>query len=313
MILRPDASSIPFEAEDIQTRIIRACIAAGETESWIAGDLSLSVEFALLSSKKRVIRSAELDNMIVRVLEDSGYPHVAESFRKSCVSDHVSTEIEITEKNIVKAISSNFYVPPASMDAIAFKVAQALEKIGFSSCSPRLMLELARQFRDTEKTPVFELRAETHPLKNGDQIALVSGEELTELCSPEVRKLIGEGIFTLHEIRRLFSVLRIDFSWKAVCDYRQFPKPVTELALSMSTGNLVSTIDEICRLADSLCYARDVNVKPPIPLYLNFTDAIDFAVEYMECPRENAENCISSLLTAFSAQLVRKPFKLAVH
>ena len=89
MIFRADGSTVPFDVEEIQTRIIRACIAAGETESWIAGDLSLSIEFALLSTKNRTIKESDLENMIIRALEESGYPHVAADFKRSAVTTAV--------------------------------------------------------------------------------------------------------------------------------------------------------------------------------------------------------------------------------
>ena len=149
MIFRADGSSVPFDVEEIQTRIIRACIAAGETESWIAGDLSLSVEFALLSTHSRTIRESDLDSMIVRALEDSGYPHVAADYKRSTSTGAVA-DVPVNEKTVHAALEPVLSLSGEKLERIVDKVVQALLGIGFEACSPRLMVELARHYRDSD-------------------------------------------------------------------------------------------------------------------------------------------------------------------
>ena len=73
LILYNDSTTEPLDTAVIRNRIARACVSAGEAESWIAGDLALAVEFALLNQETRMVRAEELDNMIRSALEDAGY------------------------------------------------------------------------------------------------------------------------------------------------------------------------------------------------------------------------------------------------
>lgn len=312
MIVRPDSSSIPFDVEEIQTRIIRACIAAGETESWIAGDISLSVEFALLSTKGRFIKESDLDSLIIRALEDSGYPHVAADFKRSA-APAAPSDLPVNAKSIQNAVAANLSLPPGErLDAIVAEVETALRAIGFERCSPRLMLELARQFRDRETSALPPIPLKTHPLKPGGDILLLQQSDFRELGSLNLKDLLSGGTLRIHGISRLFPALRIDVSFPNFADAMELSKPVSELALLSSWSRLLSGIDEICEKADHFCRSEQLPVTLPLPLCLNFRDALEFAVNYMNCPQATATECIRGVLGDFTNALVRKPFKVNV-
>ena len=311
MIVRPDSSSIPFDVEDIQTRIIRACIAAGENESWIAGDISLSVEFALLSTKSRVIKENDLDNLIVRALEDSGYPHVAADFKRATSTAAVS-DVPVNSKAILNAVSTNLSLSGERLETIVAKVETALRSIGFESCSQRLMLELARQFRDKETVSMPQIHLETHPIKSGDDIMLLLQSDFRNLGSLNLKDLLSGGSLRIHGISRLFPALRIDISFSHFADAMELSKPVSELALLSSWDRLLSGVDEICEKADHFCRSEGFPVNLPLPLCLNIRDAEKFAADYMNCPRATSTECIRGILNDFTNALIRKPFKINV-
>lgn len=311
MIVRPDSSSIPFDVEEIQTRIIRACIAAGETESWIAGDISLSVEFALLSTKSRIIRESDLDSLIIRALEDSGYPHVAADFKRSA-APAVPSDLPVNAKSIQNAVAANLSLAGERLETIVAEVETALRSIGFERCSPRLMLELARQFRDRETSAVPPIPLKTHPLQPGGEVLLLRQSDFRELGSLNLKDLLSGGTLRIHGISRLFPALRIDISFPCFADAMELSKPVSELALLSSWDRLLSGIDEICEKADHFCRTEKLPVTLPLPLCLNFRDALDFAVNYMNCPQATSTECIRGVLGDFTNALVRKPFKINV-
>ena len=101
--------------------------------------------------------------MIIRALEESGYPHVAADFKRSAVTTAVS-DVPVNEKTVLAAISPSLSLPDEKLRIIAEKVVQALLGIGFETCSPRLMVELARHYRDRE-TSMPVLRLAPVPLK----------------------------------------------------------------------------------------------------------------------------------------------------
>ncbi len=311
MIFRADGSSVPFDVEEIQTRIIRACIAAGETESWIAGDLSLSVEFALLSTHSRTIRESDLDSMIVRALEDSGYPHVAADYKRSTSTGAVA-DVPVNEKTVHAALEPVLSLSGEKLEQIVGKVVQALLGIGFEACSPRLMVELARHYRDSdsESTPVLSLCP--HPLKPGDDVMLLRPSDFHTLASVNLKDLLTGESLRVHGVSRLFAALKVDVSLTRFADAMELSKPVSELALQSTWGRLVQGVDEICEKAERFCRQENDPPALPLPLCLSFRDAETFAVSYMDCPNAVTEGCIHGFVTDFTACLKQKPFKINI-
>jgi len=309
MIVRADASCIPFDAEEMQTRIIRACIASGETASWIAGDISLSVEFALLSTKTRSIRESDLDDLVIRALEDSGYPHVAADFKRSPASVLVS-DLPVNAKAIRSALEANLSLPEERLMQIVEKVENSLQAIGFENCSQRLILELGRQFRDKAQSAAPHIHVETHAVKAGGDMMLLEQKDFHELGSVNLKDLFAGGCLRIHGVSRLFPALRIDVSLSGFANAMELSKPVSELALQASWGRLLAGIDEICERADHFCRAEKEPVSLPLPLCLNFRETELFAEQYMNCPKQTSAGCIRALISDFTGGLVRKPFKI---
>ena len=86
LVVGSDGRAIPFEPEDLQTRIIKACISSGNKDLWIAQDIALSVEFAIVSQSQdssSSIRASELDSLVAKILEETGYSEVAGKFRQA--------------------------------------------------------------------------------------------------------------------------------------------------------------------------------------------------------------------------------------
>ena len=82
-IINPDGTRFVFEIDELQSRIIKSCLAAGIRDVWIAEDISLSIEYALIQDEdaSRVFTLADINYIVVKILEETGYPEVAEKFR----------------------------------------------------------------------------------------------------------------------------------------------------------------------------------------------------------------------------------------
>lgn len=314
MIQKEDATRIPFESEEIQTRIIQACLSSGESATWIAMDIALAVECALLAERKRVIRENELDDLVIRALEDSGYPHVAADFRRSAPS-HQAAAIPVERTAIRHVLETNLGVSEERLERIADQVEQSLAAIGFETVSAKLILELGREFRDTlhADQPVPPIRVETHPLKAGDESMLLKPRDFHDMGSVNLRDLLSGGSLRVFGVSRLFPAIRIEISFPAFADAMDLSAPVSELALQSSWSRLIAGIDEICSRADRYCAAEKLPVTLPLPLCLNFRDAGRFTGEYMNCFGRNAAECFRALSSDFAASLGRQPFKITVR
>lgn len=310
LIRKADATCIPFDSEEIQTRIIQACLSSGESSSWIAVDIALAVECALLSNKTKVIRESELDELVIRALEDSGYPHVAADFKRLDPSIQ-SASVPVSEAGIRHVLETNLAVPEDRLKRIADHVEEALSLIGFESVSQKLILELGREFRDYyQEQSIPSIKIETHPLKAGDEAMLLKPRDFHDIGSVNLRDLLASGSLRVFGISRLFPAIRLEISFPAFADTMELSRPVSELALQSSWNRLIAGIDEICSRADHYCSAEAIPVTLPLPLCLTFRGTILFAEQYMNCRSKNSAEFSRALITDFAASLSRKPFKI---
>ena len=243
--------------------------------------------------------------------EDSGYPHVAADYKRSTSTGAVA-DVPVNEKTVHAALEPVLSLSGEKLEQIVDKVVQALLGIGFEACSPRLMVELARHYRDSdsESTPVLSLCP--HPLKPGDDVMLLRPSDFHTLASVNLKDLLTGESLRVHGVSRLFAALKVDISLTRFADAMELSKPVSELALQSTWGRLVQGVDEICEKAERFCRQESDPPALPLPLCLSFRDAETFAVSYMDCPNAVTEGCIHGFVTDFTACLKQKPFKINI-
>lgn len=310
LILHSDTTTEPLDPEELRSRIFRACVSAGEMDSWIADDLALAVEFSLLTKEQRMIRADELDQLILSTLEDAGYPSVAVEFKrvsKAAPPDFLSA----TEESVRFVLNQNLALEPARIERLISRVLKALELLGMEYASRNLILELGRQFRDTDYSGMGQKITRKEPEK--DDSIVLKKEELEQKVSPETASLLRSKVLQISHVSRLFSVLRLELSLTAFSELNGLEKPVTELAFWSVSSRLTTAIDELCRIADSICQERGEKDCTPLPLSLTVRDAASFAGIYMNAPEKSALECAKGLLGTFTASLARKPFKVQLQ
>ena len=310
LVLYSDTTTEPLDTEEIRSRIFRACVSAGEMDSGIADDLSLAVEFALLSKEQRMIRAEELDQLIFVTLEDAGYPAIAVEFRRAAKAAPPDF-LTVAEESVRLVLTQNLALEPKRLEKLIPRVLKSLELLGMEYASRNLILELGRQFRDTDFTASRQPIPVGEPEK--DSSIVLRKEEIVSKVSPETASLLRSGALRISHVSRLFSVLRIELSLTAFSELYGLEKPVTELAFWSISAKLTQAIDELCRLADSVCLERGEKDCTPLPLSLTVRDAASFAASYMNVPEKSAIDCAGGLMGAFTASLERQPFKVQLQ
>lgn len=309
LILHPDTTTEPLDTEEIRSRIFRACVAAGEMDSWIADDLSLAVEFSLLSKEQRMIRAEELNQLICSTLEDSGFPTVALEFKRT-IKTAPPDFLSVNQESVQLVLSRNLALDQVRMERLVPRVLKSLELLGMEHASRNLILELGRQFRDTDFISLPHIPA-GEPEK--DASIVLKKEELEAKVSPETASLLRSRVLRISHISRLFSVLRLELSLTAFSELNGLEKPVTELSFWSVSFQLTRAIDEICRVADEICLERGEAGCTPLPLSLTVCDAESFAGLYMNATEKYALDCARGLLGAFTSSLTRQPFKVQLQ
>ena len=302
-ILYPDGTSAVFDAAELSARIARSCNAAGAADAWIADDIALSVEFALQKhlqqSGRKSIPLAEIESCVVSILEDAGYAGAAEKFLSG---GRPPGEMgKITQADVHTFLRSKLQLDPQEADAVAVKVISAMHAIRAERCSVRLILELARHFRET----AAENRPAVRPVRPEKSSPPPAPEEIAARLPEFQRRYMDEGILTLRTGSRLFEAIRLDVDFHPLMKDLPFAPPVTELLLAPRLMECAEAADSVCRAAEECCG------NPELPLIVTLLHAKEFVKTRMLCEEEDSvTRCARSLSDYFCSMLRKRPFKV---
>lgn len=287
-----DGSRIPFDAVELQTKLIHCFLAAGlRDSSYMAEDIALAVEYTLLNSSRPepVFGRGELGAAVVRMLEETGFPEVAALFRKSGGERLVTIN---TDRESVAGLLAKFLAcPPERFERIVREVCGAAEMLHFETASPHLLLELARHYEQlAEAEPPPADLAEPPPAPAATQ------SELYRILPEPVQELVDGGILRINGITPIFSRISFFFMMKPFAEKFQLSPPVTELEVEP----LLYRMGELLEAARG-AIERHLAVTEPLPLYLAVPDMLDFIVDYERGERLGSEKLGRELAETLAA------------
>ena len=293
-ILYADGTSASFDPEELRDRLEKSFAASGQTDPWMAEEIVLAVEYALHGRTSNgdfpassVIHAADIDDCVVRILEDSGYLETANHFRSSMVTsgDFGTLSPEAVEAYLAQKLQ---LTGPVGAE-LAAKIRQAMAAIGIVRCSPRLVLELARHFRDRAASAH---RLPTLPVFKPD----------TVLPSVPEEKLL--------QIRRsdaVFPSIRAEIDLLLLFKNCSLQPPLTELSLIPILLPVAEQLDSGFRNL-----RRDGAEK--YPLVLTLRGFSDFAVKWLCYEPDNMTKDMlkkrgRAFASCFASLLREKPFR----
>ena len=302
-ILYPDGSSAAFDAAELSARIARSCTAAGMADVWIADEIALSVEFALQTrlqqSGERSVPLAEIESCVVGVLEDTGYAAVAEKYL-ACDRPPAGMG-KVAQADVVEFLRAKLHLAPGEADALAIRVISAMHAIKADACSVRLVLELARHFREE----AAESRPVPRPVRANRFVEPPAAEAVAARLSESHRRYLEEGILTLRARSALFESIRLDVDFRLLMRGCVFAPPLTELLIAPILMPCADAADGVCRAAGECCGNSD------LPLIVTLLNVKDFVRKQMLCEEvDSVQRCTRSLSDYFCNMLKKKPFKV---
>ena len=287
-----DGSRVPFDAVELQTRLIHCFLAAGlRDSSYMAEDIALAVEYTLLNSNRPepVFGRGELGSAVVRMLEETGIPEGAALFRRDG-SERLVT-ISTRPESVSGLLAKFLACPPERFDRIVRQVCDAARLLHFDAASPHLLLELARHYEQlAEEEPPPPEPVEPPPAPAATQ------SELYRILPEEAQKLIDDGILRVNGITPIFSRISFFFMMKPFAEKFHLAPPVTELEVEP----LLYRMTEILEAARE-AIEQHLAVTEPLPLYLAVPDMLDFIVDYERGERLGSEKLGRELAETLAA------------
>jgi hypothetical protein len=291
MLVGVDGMLNVFESDKLQSKIIHSFLLAGLRDIWLAEDIALAVEYALEQNSRedKVFAISEINSTVIKILEDSGFPEVAENYRRGNPNAEIALNAE--SSTVAALLNRHLGLHGKSLDMLAARVIQAAARLGISAASPALYIELAKHFK-AEAMPADSLPQIKIPTgKTGTQW-IIALPELIEKLSPESRTLTTNNIIIFSGVSRLFPAIKVIFRISGLVDLYHLESPLTEMAMVPHFYEIAKTLNEATAAAQDIFQAKGEPLPAKgLPVFLTVPDMSVFARNHLQAnwPQSSAD------------------------
>lgn len=290
-----DNSLIEFDPVELQNRIIQ-CFEAEDLKdaSFMAEDFVLALEYTLRSAPKEelIFERREITSSVIQILEEAGFPTVANKYKENYNLDNQSNWISGTNEALNTLFESHLACAPSQISSIVSKVQEAINKLNISVADPILLLELGRYYQATmsvAKLPTMEIEQ--------PKIAF-SKEEIENFLSLQCQEFIRNGIIQLHSITNLYPCVRIFFSMMNFAKFYSLNPIMTELELYP----LLFTVSNVLEEARQTI-SQHLEINKEVPCQLHICGLYEFIHFYIGVKEAQPTSLADDLATALSSEL----------
>ena len=296
-----------FDPELLQSRIIQSFLAAGITESYLADDISLAVEFSLQKSKRKEknFTLSEINNSVVRILKDTGFPEIADIYLRSnaCPQMTVDPEFNTIKKLLQKHLGANHN----SIDNLCGKVVSAAQQLNIKNAVPELFVELAKHY-EIEEFASEDIEPVSLDSWEHDRHWLVKAKTIEQELAVAARVLVDAKVIRLIGVSGMFPSIRIFFMVNEFCRFHGLVGPLTEMVLIPYLFSVGKAIDNCIVTTERL--ATEQAGKKDLPIFITIPDMSSFAVQMLNASWPEVEKDCREMVTPLCNSLSRPLFKL---
>ena len=306
MLTSTEGITSAFDSERLQSRIIQSFLAAGINETYLADDISLALEFSLQKSKRKekVFTLSEINNSVVRILKDTGFPEIAAIYLRNnaCSQLTITPEFNTIKKVLQKHLGVNLN----SIDELSGKVLSAAQHLNIENAAPELFVELAKHY-ETEDFASEDIEPVSLDAWEQDNRWLVKAKALEQELTISTRNLIDAKVIRLTGVSGMFPSIRIFFMINEFCRFHGLSGPLTEMVLMPYLFSAGKAIDNC--IATSDCLAAEAG-QEDLPIFITIPDMSSFAAQMLDASwPEVAKDC-REMVTPLCNSLSRPLFKL---
>ncbi len=307
-----------FDVETLQAEIFRSFLDAGFQEAYLAEDLALAVEHALMESNRpeKIFTETEVNIAVGNMLEDIGYKEVAKIYRVNHPA--LALTVDSSATSIAQLLKNHLRLDGELTLRLAEKVQDAAKTLNIQAAAPMLYIELAKFYQNMINETPLELHVHI-PAPNSDKrkarnrgVTVVTPEMIYNVLSPSTRRWVDLEIIRIREIRSVFPTIRLVFRLTEYVNECRFEIPVTEMLLTPKLYQGGDALHEICNAASGLYLEAASENQEPLPVYLTVPDLSLFAVEQLQAAWPQAKKDCLELLAPLHETLGRDIVKLKV-
>jgi len=302
MLRENDGTQKRFEAEELQSRLILCCLDAGIKDYWLAEDLTNAVENALIyQSETGVIFSeSEVNTFIIKILEDAGYPNIADKFRAK--SDVISDKCKVDIDSIKDLLRLHFGLLGKDLGQLTEMVINALESLSIKSATSCLVLELGRHYRNAKiAVPVYK-HLNMENISNSPWV--LQRSEIMALLSSNTTKLINLKLIDIAGVSRIFPSLKLNIRLEVLAEHYGLKPVLTELVLFPYFDEVIDSVNEIItRVNRHFSLKEDKFISGNLPVFLRFSDINSFSKKYLDIKFPSSDKLCKGIAVTFADNL----------
>ncbi len=298
-----DGGIVPFDPENLLTRLAGAFQSAGqESESYAADDIVLALEYTLRRAPRPelIFSAGEIDAAVIRLLESSGFPEAARCFRSSGSGEQL-IQLSTTRQTLRDFLSAHLGCSVERLEKIAGKCSEALQTLDIECASLHLILELARHYE--RETAEADLR--NAPQSNESSGKVLTRRDIAALLPPEAAELLKQGVLQISGVSPVFPGIRFYFFMEKFSALHNFSTPVTELELYPELYRTAAVLESARKaVSDALA------LPSPPPCLMTIPDMFDFLYRMAGCTKADAmaAELAGILCSEFKAELYQLSF-----
>jgi hypothetical protein len=309
ILVSPEGDRYDFDITDLQSRIIQSCLAAGEHDVWIAEDISLAIEYSLNldENPSKVFQVTDINKTVVRLLQEIGYPAVAECFKHS---NKLNEELVCIESDIIrKILNNNLGLLGLSLDTIAKKTEDNLRKIAVGEISPKLILELGKHYKDSI---LSDSGINTISLSSKEEVSFgeITMQDILSKLTDKNREIVDSGIISVSKINPLYPAIKINLRIIKFLEHLGLNPPITEMMFIPYFDVLADVINQIIEISDTLFKEQDNKSTDFLPIYLTVVNMSVFSEDWLNSPWPQSYSLCYEFLSYLERELLRGLFKL---
>jgi hypothetical protein len=310
MLIGPDGILNAFESDKLQSKIIRSFMLAGVRDIWLAEDIALAVEYALEqdSREDKVFAVSEINSTVIKILEDSGFPEAAESYRRGNLCAEITLNAEAV--TVAGLINRHLGLNGKSLDALVAKVVRAAGILDISAAAPALYVELAKYFK-SEFMPADKLPQAIISKSQKASPWVVSLKELTDKMSSQSRSLADNKIISLSGVSRLFPAIKVIFRISGLVEMHHLESPLTEMTMAPHFNSVAQALNELISATQSIFRAKGESLpEKGLPVFLTVPDMSVFAQNNLEASWPQASADCREMLSYLERMVNAPVFKV---
>jgi len=298
-IVDGDGRITAFEAAPLQRAVAAAFAAAGDPDGYLAEDVVLAVESALLSSaaEGRCFTRSEVDALVIRILEWAGCAEAARIFGRS--GSRLEIAVDPVAESVRPLLERHLGVGGSTAEELTRAAIRAVRRLGFTSAAPALYLELAREYEHRIAPPELPSAVAAAPNagKKTERWLTAPGAVEAHLGG-DAKKMFDLGVLKLAGVARLYPNLRLSLNLARLAELAELAPPVTELAFAPA----LARAGEAARAA--LETARKLAADgADLPVYLKLPEAERFVRDFMEADYPDGRKDALEMIGVFRAAL----------